>query len=109
MALAQRQFYYVSAFFAGMVGGAVIAYFLGYDDLVRTIFRWVISGTGVALIVSALNLSKLFSYKCPRCDQVFFWSEDGLLGIFSKQCGYCGLPLDLPDPPPDEPSLEAQK
>ena len=35
MALAQRQFYYVSTFFAGLVAGAVVAYFIGYNDLVR--------------------------------------------------------------------------
>ena len=99
MALAQRQFYYVSTFFAGMVGGAAIAYFVGYDDLVRTIFRWVISGTGLALIVSALNITKLFSFKCPRCGEIFFLGVGAPAKIFSKQCGTCGLPLNLPDEP----------
>jgi hypothetical protein len=103
MALAQRQFYYVSAFFVGMVGGATIAYFVGYDDIVRRIIQWVLSGTGVALIVSALNLSKLFSFKCPRCGEIFFVGVGAPAKIFSKQCGTCGLPLNLPD----EPSLDA--
>lgn len=102
MALAQRQFYYVSAFFVGMVAGAAIAYAIGYDELVRTIFRWAISGTGLALIVSVLNLSKLFSFKCPRCGEIFFVGPGAPAKIFSKQCGNCGLPLDLPpDPAPD--------
>jgi hypothetical protein len=103
MALAQRQFYYVSAFFVGMVGGATIAYFVGYDDIVRRIIQWVLSGTGVALIVSALNLSKLFSFKCPRCGEIFFVGVGAPAKIFSKQCGTCGLPLNLPD----EPSFDA--
>jgi hypothetical protein len=97
MALAQRQFYYVSAFFAGMVGGATIAYFVGYDDIVRRIIQWVLSGSGVALIVSALNLTKLFSFKCPRCGEIFFVGVGAPAKIFSKQCGTCGLPLYLPD------------
>jgi hypothetical protein len=109
MALAQRQFYYVSAFFVGMVAGAVVAYFAGYDDVVRTIFRWAISGTGLALIVSALNITKLFSFKCPRCGEVFFVGVGAPAKIFSKQCGTCGLPLVLPDPLPDDPSLDDQK
>jgi hypothetical protein len=108
MALAQRQFQYVFTFFVGMVGGAVIAYFVGYDDLVRTIFKWAISGTGLALMVSALNITKMFSFKCPRCGEVYFWGDGGLLRVFSKQCGNCGLPIVLPDPPPDDPSLDAQ-
>jgi hypothetical protein len=32
MALAQRQFYFVCAFFVGMDAGAAIAYYLGYHD-----------------------------------------------------------------------------
>ena len=95
MALAQRQFYFVFAFFVGMVAGAAIAYFIGYNDLVLTIVKWALSGTGLVLIVSALNITKLYSFKCPRCDGDYFW--DGPLGIFSKQCGTCGLPLNLPD------------
>ena len=95
MALAQSQFYYMCAFFAGLVGGAAIAYYLGYRDIVFTIFKWALSGTGLALIVSALNITKLYSFKCPRCDGNFFWSSP--LGIFSKQCATCGLPLNLPD------------
>ena len=46
MALAQRQFYYVFTFFVGMVAGAAVAYYLGYRDIVLTIFKWTISGTG---------------------------------------------------------------
>jgi hypothetical protein len=95
MALAQRQFYFVCAFFVGLVGGAAIAYYLGYHDVVFTIFKWAISGTGIALILSALNISKLYSFKCPRCDGNYFWGAPG--GIFSKQCGTCGLPLNLPE------------
>jgi hypothetical protein len=99
MALAQRQFYFVSAFFVGMVAGATIAYFVGYDDIVRRIIQWVLSGTGVALIVSTLNLTKLFSFKCPRCGEIFFLGVGAPAKIFSKQCGNCGLPLNLPDEP----------
>jgi hypothetical protein len=51
--LAQRQFYFVFVFFVGMVAGAVVAYFIGYNDVVRTIVKWTLSGTGLALIVSA--------------------------------------------------------
>lgn len=104
MALAQRQFYYVSIFFVGMVGGATIAYFIGYDEVVRRIIQWVLSGTGIALVLSALNISKLFSFKCPRCDEMFFLGVGAPAKIFSKQCGNCGLPLILPD----ESSLDAQ-
>ena len=100
MALAQRQFYYVSTFFAGMVGGAAIAYFVGYDDVVRRIIQWVLSGTGVALVVSALNLTKLLSFKCPRCGQFYFLGVGAPAKIFSNQCGTCGLPLNLADEPP---------
>jgi len=106
MALAQRQFYFVSVFFAGMVGGATIAYLIGYSDLVRTIIRWALSGTGLALIVSALNITKLYSFKCPRCDGDYFCGAPW--GVFSKQCGTCGLPLYLPDETaslPDETTL----
>lgn len=95
MALAQRQFYFVCVFFVGLIAGAAIAYFIGYRDIVFTIFKWAISGTGVALILSILNISKLYSYKCPRCDGNYFGG--GPLGLFSQQCGTCGLPLHLPD------------
>ena len=95
MALAQRQFYYVSAFFAGLVAGAAVAYFIGYNDLVLTIVKWALSGTGLALIVSALNITKLYSFKCPRCDGNYFWGAPW--GIFSKQCATCGLPRNLPE------------
>jgi hypothetical protein len=97
MVLAQRQFYYVSTFFAGLVAGAAVSYFIGYRDLVLTIFKWALSGTGLALIVSALNITKLYSFKCPRCDGFYFVGPDAPWGIFSKQCGTCGLPLNLPD------------
>ena len=95
MALAQRQFYFVCAFLVGLLGGAGIAYYLGYRDIVFTIFKWAISGTGIALILSVLNFGKLYSFKCPRCGGNYFWGAPG--GIFSKQCGTCGLPLYLPD------------
>jgi hypothetical protein len=104
MALAQRQFYYVSIFFVGMIGGGAIAYAIGYNDEVRRIIQWVISGTGVALILSVLNVSRLASFKCPRCDEFFFFGVGAPAKIFSKQCGNCGLPLILPD----EPSIDAQ-
>ena len=94
MAVAQRQFYYVCAFFAGLVGGAAIAYYLGYRDIVLTIFKWALSGTGIALILSMLNIGKMYSFKCPRCDRKYFEGAPG--GVFSKQCGTCGLPLYLP-------------
>jgi hypothetical protein len=97
MALAQRQFYYVSVFFAGFAGGAAIAYYIGYRDVVLTMFKWALSGTGLALIVSALNITRLYSFKCPRCGEVYFVGVGAPWGIFSKQCGTCGLPLDLPD------------
>jgi hypothetical protein len=96
MALAQRQFYYISTFFAGMVAGAAVAYVIGYNELVLTIVKWTLSGTGLALIVSALNITKLYSFKCPRCGEVYFVGADAPWGIFSKQCGTCGLPLNLP-------------
>jgi hypothetical protein len=104
MALAQRQFYYVSIFFVGMVGGGAIAYVIGYNDEVRRIIQWVISGTGIALILSVLNVSRLASFKCPRCGEFFFFGVGAPTKIFSKQCGTCGLPLILPD----EPSIDAQ-
>jgi len=94
MTLAQRQFIYVSAFFAGVVAGAAVAYYLGYRDIVFTIFKWAISGTGIALIMSTLNIGKMYSFKCPRCEQNYFWGAPW--GVFSKQCGNCGLPLNLP-------------
>jgi hypothetical protein len=95
MAVAQRQFTYVCAFFVGLLGGAAIAYYLGYRDIVFTIFKWAISGTGIALILSMLNIGKMYSFKCPRCDSNYFAGAPG--GVFSKQCGTCGLPLNLPD------------
>ncbi len=97
MALAQRQFYYMSVFFVGMALGATIAYFIGYSDMVRTIIRWVLSGSGLALIVAALNITRLYSFKCPRCGEVYFVGVGAPWGIFSKECGTCGLPLYLPD------------
>ncbi|HEV2169431.1 MAG TPA: hypothetical protein VGR40_00710 [Candidatus Binatus sp.] len=95
MAAAQLQFYYVCMFFVGLVFGAAIAYYLGYRDVVFTIFKWVISGTGIALIFSVLNVGKMYSFKCPRCNSDYFVGAPG--GVFSKQCGTCGLPLNLPD------------
>ena len=97
MALAQRQFYYVSIFFVGMIGGGAIAYVIGYNDEVRRIIKWVISGTGIALILSVLNVSRLASFKCPRCGEFYFFGVGAPAKIFSKQCGTCGLPLILPD------------
>jgi hypothetical protein len=97
MALAQRQFYYVFTFFVGLILGAGLAYEIGYGDIIGNIFRWTISGTGIALLASILNISKLASFKCPRCDQAFFVSADSPFGIFSKQCCNCGLPLELHD------------
>jgi len=109
MALAQRQFYYLSTFLAGMVGGATIAYCVGYDDVVRRIIQWVLSGSGIALIFSVLNISRLASFECPRCGEMFFLGIGAPAKIFSKQCGNCGLPLNLPDEPsPDEPSPDAE-
>jgi predicted RNA-binding Zn-ribbon protein involved in translation (DUF1610 family) len=104
MALAQRQFYYVSIFFVGMIGGGAIAYAIGYNDEVRRIIQWVISGTGIALILSVLNVSRLASFKCPRCGEFYFFGVGAPAKIFSKQCGTCGLPLVLPD----EPSIDAR-
>jgi hypothetical protein len=104
MALAQRQFYYVSTFFVGMLGGGAIAYAIGYNDEVRRIIQWVISGTGLALILSVLNVSRLASFKCPRCGELFFFGIGAPAKVFSKQCGNCGLPLVLPD----EPSVDAE-
>jgi hypothetical protein len=102
MALAQRQFYYVSIFFAGMVAGAAIAYTIGYDEVIKRILRWAVSGAGLALIVSALNVTRLWSFRCPRCGEVFFFGILAPAGIFSRQCGNCGLPLNLPaDDVPD--------
>lgn len=95
MAVAQRQFIYVCAFFVGLIGGAGIAYYFGYRDIVFTIFKWAISGTGIALILSMLNIGKMYSFKCPRCENNYFAGAPG--GVFSKQCGTCGLPLSLPD------------
>ena len=103
MALAQRQFYYVSIFFAGMLAGAAIAYAIGYRDIVLTIFKWAVSGAGLALILSVLNVSRLASFKCPRCGEDFFFGVLAHAGIFAQQCGNCGLPLHLPD---DDPSDE---
>ena len=100
MALAQRQFYYVLTFFVGMVGGGAVAYAIGYNDEVRHIIQWVISGTGAALILSMLNVSRLSSFKCPRCGEFFFFGIGAPAKIFSKQCGTCGLPLILPEEPP---------
>jgi predicted RNA-binding Zn-ribbon protein involved in translation (DUF1610 family) len=97
MALAQRQFYYVSIFFVGMVGGGAIAYAIGYNDEVWHIIQWVISGTGIALILSVLNVSRLASFKCPRCGELFFFGVGAPAKVFSKQCGNCGLPLILHD------------
>jgi hypothetical protein len=99
MALAQRQFYYASTFFAGMIAGAVIAYYIGYDDIVRTILRWALSGTGIAFIISGLNVTRLASFRCPRCGRLFFSGVDSPVNVFSTQCGNCGLPLRLPPPP----------
>ena len=104
MALAQRQFYYVSTFFVGMVGGGAIAYAIGFNDEVHQIIEWVISGTGIALILSVLNVSRLASFKCPRCGESFFSGVGAPAKVFSKQCGNCGLPLVLPD----EPSADAE-
>jgi hypothetical protein len=95
IAAAQLQFYYACAFFVGLLFGAAIAYYLGYRDIVFTIFKWAISGTGFALILSMLNIGKVYSFKCPRCDNNYFMGAFG--GVFSKQCGTCGLPLNLPD------------
>lgn len=99
MELAQHQFYYASTFFAGMIGGAAIAYYIGYDDVVRTILRWALSGTGIAFIISGLNVTKLASFQCPRCGQLFFSGVDSPVNVFSKHCGNCGLPIRLPPAP----------
>ena len=72
MALAQRQFYLRQHILCGIGRWRRVAYFLGYHDLVFTIFKWALSGTGLALIVSALNITKLYSFKCPRCDEIYF-------------------------------------
>ncbi len=95
IALAQRQFCFVAAFFAGMVAGAITAYTVGYSDIVVAILKWVASGSGLALIWSTLDLGRIYSFKCPRCDQNYF--RGAPQGVFSKQCGTCGLPLNLPD------------
>jgi hypothetical protein len=64
--------------------------------VVRRIFRWAVSGAGLALIVSALNVTRLWSFRCPRCGEVFFFGILAPARIFSRQCGNCGLPLNLP-------------
>jgi len=95
MARTQRQFYYASGLFAGMAMGATIAYLIGYSDVVRTIIRWTLSGTGVAFLLSTINIFGLYALKCPRCGESYF--RGAPWGPFSSQCGTCGLPLVLPD------------
>ena len=87
-----------------MVGGGALAYVIGYNDEVRRILQWVISGTGIALILSVLNVSRLASFKCPRCGELFFFGIGAPAKVFSKQCGNCGLPLV----PHDQPTPDAE-
>lgn len=101
VALAQRQFVYIAMFVAGLVGGASLAYLIGYGDVIRSILGWLASGTGIALVMTVLNTSLLTNFLCPRCGQHFFFGVGAPMSIFSKQCGNCGLPLYLPDDAPD--------
>ena len=94
VALAQKQLGYLFAFGGGLVGGAALAYAVGYHDEILRLVRWIISGTGIALVFSVFNTQRLSTFKCPRCGERFF---SGLLGMFSTQCGTCGLPVNLHD------------
>ena len=78
-----------------MIAGAAVAYFIGYSDLSQ--HRQVgLSGTGLALIVSTLDLTKLYSFKCPRCGEVYFVGT-ARRGNLLEAMRHCGLPLNLPD------------
>ena len=99
MALAQRQFIYIAVFMVGIIAGAAVAYALGYVDEVHKIVAWMVSGTGLAVVASIVNTSRLTSFECPRCGAHFFSAT----GMFSKQCGNCGLPLIPVDYDPASP------
>ncbi len=95
--LAQRQLRYTLAFLAGMVLGGALAYLIGYGDVIIQFLKWVLSGTGLAVLLSVLNLSRLYSFRCPRCDHQFFGGEGSTWLMLDSQCGTCGLPLHLKD------------
>jgi hypothetical protein len=97
IALAQRQFRYTLAFLAGIILGAALAFVIGYGDIIREFLKWVLSSTGVAVLLGVLNLSRLYSFRCPRCGHQFFGGEDSTWLMIDSQCGTCGLPLHLPD------------
>lgn len=97
VAMVQRQVGYLYAFVGGMVGGAALSWAFGYGDLVIQFGKWVLSSTGIAVLFSVLNAQRLTSFRCPRCDQPFFAGVGAPWLIFSKQCGNCGLPLDIKD------------
>jgi hypothetical protein len=93
IALVQRQMLYCFAFAGGLLAGAIIAYLIGYHDEIAGLVRWMLSGTGMAVVFSLLSGNRLLGYKCPRCGENYF----GTGYLFAKQCQTCGLPLDLPD------------
>jgi hypothetical protein len=93
IALAQKQVIYGFAFAGGMLGGAAIAYAIGYHDEITGFVKWLFSGTGLAVVFSLFNTQRLAAFKCPRCGENFF----GIWGLFARQCQTCGLPLNLHD------------
>jgi predicted RNA-binding Zn-ribbon protein involved in translation (DUF1610 family) len=95
--LAQRQLRYMLAFLGGMVLGGALAFLIGYGDVIREFLKWVLSSTGLAVLLSVLNLSRLSSFECPRCGHQFFGGEDSSWTMLDGQCGTCGLPLRLND------------
>jgi hypothetical protein len=93
IAMAQRQMFYCFAFAGGLLAGAAIAYLIGYHDEIARLVRWMLSGTGMAVVLTLLSGNRLLGFKCPRCGENFFGTTD----LIAKQCQTCGLPLDLPD------------
>jgi hypothetical protein len=47
----------------------------------------------VWLIITVFAYSQLISFKCPRCNNNFFYSEYQRVNPFAKTCANCGLKI----------------
>jgi len=106
MALAQRHFIRVRIL-RGIGRRRRDAYFIGYNDIVLTIFKWALSGTGFGADRQCAQYYEAVFFKCPRCDGIISGARragssrsNAALRLAAQFAGGRGLdPVNFPPTP----------